>query len=323
MQDVQLTKLSLSTLNFVFDSTLDPGKVFCNTTQVLRYLDWIKHLGVLVVLTDVSKYSDEDRMKLYFEAVTASVIQKAEIRRVFGSNTNPGMSFGRAVPALLVLQNRICTDVYPQRRSLIDRQPRSIEAYLQNAIKELEFSHPESHLRDAKVAMEHGLHRAAILHSMFAIDAFTWLVLWGKKDTLIIGPDGKRHPYSSVDFVYSYSRKTERDFPYPEQFKAMKERNKELFGELRDSDSFLLKQAVRAGLVQPHEADRVKRLRVVRNFCAHFNPFEKTLSQFRVAVESLGVDPDTSFSKLDDLAKVIVENAGELVRLWESRLQVS
>jgi hypothetical protein len=301
---------------------MDPHNVFCNTAEILRYLDWLKKLRVTVVLTDVRTYSDEDRMKLYFEAATASVIQQAEIRRVFGSNKNPGMNFGKSVPALLVLTNGICTDVYPQRRSTIDRQPRSIEQYLQNAIKELEFSHSEDHVRDANVALEHGLYRAAILHSMFAIDAFIWLVLWGKKDTMIVGPDDRQHPFSSMDFVYSYSLKNENDFPYPEEFRAMKERNKELFSELRNSDAFLLKQAIKIGLVLPHEVDRVKRLRVVRNFCAHFNPYEKTMSQFREAVEALGVDPNTSFSKMDKLGKLVVGNTEELVRVWESRIHV-
>jgi hypothetical protein len=47
------------------------------------------------------------------------------------------------------------------------------------------------------------------------------------------------------------------------------------------------------------------------------------MAEFREAVESLGVDPNTSFSKLDDLGKVVVEKATELVRLWESRVHVA
>ena len=316
------TSPSLSTLNFVYDSTLDPVKVFCNVPNVLDYLNWIKNLRVAVRVTDVSKLSEDQRMKLYFEAVTGSVIQKAEIRRVFGSNKNPGMNFGKAQPALLILQNDKCVDVYPQRRSLIDKQPRSIEQYLQSAIKELEFSRPEGYIQEAQLALQNGRDRDAILQSMFAIDAFIWLVLWGKKDILLVGPEGRRHPFSSVDFVYGYCRKSEGDFPFPYEFRAMKERNKKLFDELRDSDAFLLKQAMKVGLVESHELDLVRRLRVVRNFCAHFNPYEKTLSQFREAVEALGLDPNTSFSKLDKVSKVVVENAEELVKIWESRIHV-
>lgn len=262
-------------------------------------------------------------MKLYADAITGAVIQKAEIRRVFGSNRTPEFLFGKQVPALLVRQKGICVDVYPQRRSLIDGQRHSIESYLENSIKVLEFSSAEQHLQEAKTALANGLNRAAIIISLLALDGFIWRVLWGKKDARVVGPDGKRHPISSVDFVYRYARKSDSDFPNPNQFKAMKERNRELFKELRDSDGYLLKHALSEGVVKPHEADTVRQLRIIRNFCAHFNPYEKTLAQYHEAVTSLGLDASVTFSKLDELAQLIIRQTEELLSAWKSRVSVS
>lgn len=312
----------LASLHFIYNSTLERHKARCDVALVLRYLQQIQVLGIKVELTDTNAISEPERMNLYSDAITGSVIQKAEIRRVFGSNRYPGTLFGKEVPALLVLEREICTDVYPQRRSLVDGQEQTIESYLENTIKALEFSPSEKYIKNAKDSLDHGLSHAAILYSLLALDGFIWRVLWGKKDSLLIGPDGRRHPFSSIDFVYRYSRKSEADFPYPEQFRSMKERNKGLFRELRDSDGFLLKQAVKEGFVNPHETDRVKKLRIIRNFCAHFNPFEKTLSQYRDAIISLGLDPPTSFSRLDAVAVLIVKHAENLVGSWKSRINI-
>jgi hypothetical protein len=93
----------------------------------------------------------------------------------------------------------------------------------------------------------------------------------------------------------------------------MKERNKGLFRELRDSDSFLLKQAAKEGLLSPKDTDHVRKLRVIRNFFAHFNPFEKTLSQCRDALISLGLKTPISYSKMDAVAALIVREAEELI----------
>lgn len=54
-------------------------------------------------------------------------------------------------------------------------------------------------------------------------------------------------------------------YPNPEQYDNIKKSNEKSFKQLRDSDSFLLKQAVKLGAVKPDEARLVKKLRTMRN----------------------------------------------------------
>jgi hypothetical protein len=261
-------------------------------------------------------------MKLYFDSIVGSVIQKAAIRGVFGSNRYPGTSFGKQVPALQVINAGICVDVYPQKRSIVDGQKETIMTYLESSLKALEFHSSRRYLEYAKLSFQHKLHRATVLYCLLALDAFIWSSLWGHKDIDWIGPDGRHYTHSSVDFVYSYSRKTREMYPYPEQYDALKKSNEKLFKQLRDSDSFLLSQAVKGGLVRPDEADLVKKLRTLRNFCSHFNPFEKTLERFNEDVESLGIRRPANAEDLEELAKLAIEKTHELLELWQKRIIV-
>jgi hypothetical protein len=95
-----------------------------------------------------------------------------------------------------------------------------------------------------------------------------------------------------------------------------------MFRELRDSDSFLLRQAVKIGLVKPDEASLVRKLRTLRNFCSHFDPFEKTLESFNDAVESLGIRRPSGGEGLEELAKLAIEKTFELLERWEKRVVV-
>jgi len=292
---------------------------------VLKLLDRLEKLGVKVDRTDTADTADmpdTTRMNLYLSSLVAAVLQKTEVRREFGSNRNPGLTFGREVPALRVLENGICVDLYPQRRSMVDKQRVTIEAYLENAIKTLEFFAAGGHLEEAKLAYKNGLYGAAVVLSLLALDGFIWRALWGRKDMRLVGPDNKAHPFSSVDFVYQYGRKSRTDFPFPEQFDQMKIRNPDLFKQLRDSDSFLLRQAIKEGIIKPHEVDMVSRLRVLRNFCSHFNPYEKTLEQFQKSIEALGLARLHSFSDLKAVAEVTMKRTEELLTDWRSRVPV-
>jgi len=111
-------------------------------------------------------------------------------------------------------------------------------------------------------------------------------------------------------------------YAVPEQFDKMKENNEKLFKELRDSDSFLLGQAVKIGLLKPDEAGLVKRLRTLRNYCSHFNPFEKTLERFNQDVESLGLRRPTGPEDLAELARLSIEKTSKLLESWEKRVAV-
>jgi hypothetical protein len=306
-----------SKFRFVHDPNQD---VEGDLERILRLLEHARELGLTVELVDTNRISEEERMKLYFDSVVGSVIQKAAIRRVFGSNRNPGLMFGRSVPALQIIKDGLCVDVYPQKRSIVDGQERTILTYLEGSLKALELHSSERYLDHARFSFEHDLHRAAVLYCLLALDAFIWRRLWGRKDLDWVGPDGRRYKHSSVDFVYSYSRRTREMYSYPEQYDVIKKNNERLFKQLSDSDSFLLRQAVKIGLVNPDEANLVKRLRTLRNFCSHFNPFEKTLDRFNEAVESLGISRPANAEDLKELAKLAIEKTSELLKLWENRV---
>jgi len=290
--------------------------------RTLRLLERARQLGIEVELVDTTQISEDERMRLYFDSIVGSVMQKAAIRRVFGSNTNPGLSFGRYTPALQVIQNGFCIDVYPQKRSIVDGQRKTILTYLESSLKALEFHSPRRYLEFAKLSYDHKLYRSAVLHCLLALDAFIWRTLWGKKDMDWVGPDGRQYKHSSVDFVYSYSRKSRGMYPNPDQYDNIKKSNEKSFKKLKDSDSFLLGQAVKIGLVKPHEVSLVKKLRTLRNFCSHFNPFEKTLEQFNDTIEALGLRRPAKPEDLEELAQLTIGKTSELLECWENRVTI-
>jgi hypothetical protein len=306
-----------------FRLVYDPNQdVEGSLDRILRLLEHAGQLGIEVELVDTTRISDDERMKLYFDSIVGSVMQKAAIRRIFGSNKNPGLSFGRYTPALQVIQDGFCIDVYPQKRSIVDGQRKTIPTYLESSLKALEFHSPQRYLEYAKLSCDHKLYRSAVLHCLLALDAFIWRTLWGHKDMDWVGPDGRHYTHSSVDFVYSYSRKSREMYPYPEQFDAIKKRNEKAFKQLRDSDALLLRQAVKIGLVKPLEASLVKKLRTLRNYCSHFNPFEKTLERFNEDVESLGLRRPSRPEDLQELAQLTIMKTSELLKLWENRVVI-
>jgi len=312
-------QVRLTQIVFYYDSTIQP--LDCDVNRVLVMMRRLQELGVNVKIVDMAGRSDEERTSVYFDAVTGAVIQQAAIRQVFGSRRTPALLFARQVPALLVYDQNyvppICVDVYPQKRSLIDGTRRSIESYLDDALRTLELSAAYSqHLDEAKLALENRLYRAAVLYAVLAIDGFVWRALWGQKDITWIGVDDRRHKWSSIDFVYEYALRSRSDFPYPQQFEKLKERNKSLFRKLKDSDSFLLGQAVKLGIVKDGDKELVSALRTVRNFCAHFNPYEVTVSRYRTALHKLGITDQTSFADIERVAKATVEKAVSILWSW-------
>jgi len=312
----------LTRIVFYYDSSVQPED--CDVKRILDILKRLQELGVNVKVVDTAGCSDEERTGPYFDAITGAVIQRAAIRQVFGSKGMPAFLFGRQVPGLLIYDETytppICVDVYPQRRSIIDGARRSIESYLDDALKTLELSAAYGHyLDEARRALENRLYRAAVLYAVLAIDGFVWRTLWGQKDITWTGADDRHHKWSSVDFVYQYALRSRSDFTYPEEFDKLKEKNKSLFRKLKDSDSFLLGQAVKLGIVKDRDRELVRALRIVRNFCAHFNPYEVTVGLYRTALHKLGVTDQPSFREIEQVAKVAVEKAAYILRSWTNQ----
>lgn len=66
-------------------------------------------------IEDTGQMSEPERMEKYFQAIAPSVLKKYRVRKVFGTQRNAGISFGRGVPALLVWPDEgdFPIDVYP------------------------------------------------------------------------------------------------------------------------------------------------------------------------------------------------------------------
>ena len=313
---------SILRLVFFYDSSTEPADR--DLSHILAILQELEQLGTDVEIVDTAGFSDNERTTAYLDATVGAVIKQAAIRQIFGSKRNPGFRFGK-VPALLVYDKShtppICVDIYPQKQSMIDGARRSIESYLDNALKTLEPSAGYRHyIGRARLALQSNLGAAAIIYAVLAIDGLIWRALWGKSDIVWVGVDGRRRKWSSVDFVSQYAFRGPGDFPNPGQFEKLKEKNKRLFKKLRDSDSFLLGQAVRVGLVKDSERDTVEALRSIRNVVAHFSPYEVTLTRYRTSLQKLGITAQSSIGNMEEVAQIVVEKATFLLIVWESRL---
>ena len=309
-------------LVFYYDSSVQPKD--CDVPRILATLKKLEELGVEASIIDTIGFDEHERTRAYLDAIVGAVVQQAAIRQVFGSRRDPGFLFGK-VPALLIFdasyKSPICIDVYPQKQSIIDGNRRSIESYLDDAMKTWQPSAWYSrYLDEARRALQGNLSKAAVLYAVLAIDSFIWRVLWGQNDIVWIGVDDGRHKWSSVDFVYQYALKSSRDFPKPEQFEKLKENNKSLFKKLRDTDSFLLGQAVGLGILEESEREMVQAMRTIRNVSAHFSPYEVTLGRYRIALQKLGITTQPSFRDIEQVAEAVIEKAAYLLSLWQSRI---
>ena len=100
----------------------DPSAIFDTHPQnqgvrdVLARLDEFRQAGVRIEKRNTAKMSATDLEHAYSRATVPSVYRKYRIRRIFGSNRQPGLWFGRGVPALLISDPSRKTpgDVYPR-----------------------------------------------------------------------------------------------------------------------------------------------------------------------------------------------------------------
>jgi hypothetical protein len=99
---------------------------------------------------------------------------------------------------------------------------------------------------------------------------------------------------------------------------AFREANKKLFKNSHGYDDFLLKQAVKTGIVTSDERSLVLNLRSLRNFCSHFNPYSRTLSEYRKALESLGIE-FRNFDELGQVASRVLLETKSILEKWADR----
>jgi len=98
-------------LEFYYDKNKSDQK---ETNNILSSLDRVKKLGVKVAINEISGITDDKRFELYQKAWAPSVLKKYKIRKVFGTQRNPGCQFGE-IPALLVYKDdsNHSSDVFP------------------------------------------------------------------------------------------------------------------------------------------------------------------------------------------------------------------
>ena len=119
-------------------------------------------------------------------------------------------------------------------------------------------------------------------------------------------------------------RGSKTDFANEEEFEKFKSSNQKLFDKLRTPDDFLVSRVVEIGIITGEESRALKDLRIVRNFCSHFNPFEATLRRYREAVQRLGLSIQPFDKKSEnEIASIALAKTKELLSVWRSRVSSS
>ncbi|SRR6266446_6324022 len=83
--------------------------------SVLEHIDDFRKKGAPIEKRNTAKMSATDLEHAYIRATVPSVYRKYRVRRIFGTNRQAGLFFGRHVPALLISDptNKTPGDVYP------------------------------------------------------------------------------------------------------------------------------------------------------------------------------------------------------------------
>jgi hypothetical protein len=84
--------------------------------DVLEHIDEFRKDGRPIEKRNTAKMSATDLEQAYIRAIMPSVYRKYRVRRIFGSNRQAGLFFGRGVPALLISDptHKTPGDVYPR-----------------------------------------------------------------------------------------------------------------------------------------------------------------------------------------------------------------
>ncbi len=129
-------KMKLIHNSQIFPMDSQPNEGF-DLGKVKVLLGRLEGLGVSWEIVDSSRVSPEELSNLYFEAVGPAVSKRYQVRQVFGSKRQSGISFGKGVPALLVYEpgGGYPSDVYPHRAG---DHTVTIRAFLADLLKKLE-----------------------------------------------------------------------------------------------------------------------------------------------------------------------------------------
>ncbi len=97
-------------------------------TQLLNKLKKVKKLDYKII--DTSKMTDSERFNAYSSTIGPSVFNKYEVRRVFGTNRQSGIFFGKEQPALLVQGD--VWEIFPHMKN---GKVKSIESFLESLVE--------------------------------------------------------------------------------------------------------------------------------------------------------------------------------------------
>jgi hypothetical protein len=83
--------------------------------DVLEHIDDFQKKGIPIEKRNTAKMSATDLEHAYIRAIVPTAYRKYRVRRIFGSNRQAGLFFGRGVPALLISDSshKAPGDVYP------------------------------------------------------------------------------------------------------------------------------------------------------------------------------------------------------------------
>lgn len=86
-----------------------------DSKKIILLLDKLKKSKKLdYKIVDTSKMTDSERLTAYINVIGPSVFNKYEVRRVFGTNRQSGIFFGKEQPALF-LEGDIW-EIFPHRK---------------------------------------------------------------------------------------------------------------------------------------------------------------------------------------------------------------
>jgi hypothetical protein len=83
-------------------------------------------------VVDTAKLTDQERSSEYVKAIAPSIFNKYQVRKVFGTNRQSGIFFGKEEPALLVEGKK--HDIYPH---ILNGKVVTIQDFLDQLSKEL------------------------------------------------------------------------------------------------------------------------------------------------------------------------------------------
>jgi hypothetical protein len=119
-------RLTLYMTNYEIKPRSDADKIRSVLTKLA------KSGKVELKVVETAKMTGAERFAEYARAIVPSIFNKYQVRKVFGTNRQSGIFFGREEPALLVEGKR--NDIYPHIK---DGKTITIEDFLQELTKEL------------------------------------------------------------------------------------------------------------------------------------------------------------------------------------------